>query len=531
MSAIWLVSVLLAFGLGLAGGRAMRTVAPRHDPALERLKTPLRSAVPAPGLDNQKLTIEQPAIAARIGILERLTTIGLAELPGLVRQLMDERVAPGNLTDVTPAMDRWIELDPAGGFAFFASEYPEKPDSDCLSAFCARWARVDPDAAFETVSEFVPDRRAKDCVNSIEMTIATLDPAEFFRRVDLSRDQNYHVAHAGLALALKDPQAAIAILPRLGESQRHGLTGEIAFGWAINDPDAAAGWARELDHPMTRARALHAIAAALITTDPERAAKVYQEGDQSQAQSSGTQPGPYIGYYGESYDWGAIAAKLARTDPAAAFEWAQPFTDQHNLVSTVMNCLPPSASATVDFLAALPAEIFAGAEGGQFPGAREGWEPPDLDEGLAKLSEIADPGTRQMAHAWLLSEQARDRPQSAISAAGEQISSPALRAPVLENALASWVIEDPTGASAWLAEQEPGSDRDAGISGLLEVSRIAEPAAAIGWASAISDPETRISHLLQIFTEQPRDWAVSTFESLELSDDERNRIKPSLQLD
>ncbi len=53
---------------------------------------------------------------------------------------------------------------------------------------------------------------------------------------------------------------------------------EVLIGkWAGRDPDAALAWVRNLRHPQQRELGLSSIAAALATTDPERAFEVYTE--------------------------------------------------------------------------------------------------------------------------------------------------------------------------------------------------------------------------------------------------------------
>ncbi len=296
----------------------------RQNPgSIERPNSPLRSAAGTAGSGIQIDQIDHPEIAERLATLERIASIGVDELPDLVRELMAARSHKYDNGDLLPTIDRWIELDPAGGFEFFASQFPDKDD-------------------------------------------------QFY--------------------------------------------------------------------------------------------------------------------------------------------------------------LPLSASPAIDYLAQLPDGLLTGEPEGDETVVHASWHrPSDVDVGLAKLDEIADPKLREIAHAWLLEEQAHTDPQIAIASAQGEISSPAARKRILENALRSWAATDLHAASAWLSEQPRGGELDGGITGILGAMRITEPDAAIQWAAAISEPESRIEQFSIILNEQALAWAQQTLEQLELGADEREQLAKVIQ--
>jgi hypothetical protein len=86
-----------------------------------------------------------------------------------------------------------------------------------------------------------------------------------------------------------------------------------AAGWAKNDPEAAAAWAREKSDPELRERLVVAVATTWADEDPNRAAKFLLESvAPGQAQENAA-----IG----------ILQRMALKDMAAAEEWAGRFPE------------------------------------------------------------------------------------------------------------------------------------------------------------------------------------------------------------
>jgi hypothetical protein len=123
--------------------------------------------------------------------------------------------------------------------------------------------------------------------------------------------------------------------------------------------------------------------------------------------------------------------------------------------------------------------------------------PDHIPAGLDKAALIEDASVRSGVLATLLGFQARTEPEVAIRAMSSHSLEGASAAYVLETALRSWAGTDLTAASAWLAAQPPGKERDGAIWGFNEVARVAEPDSALQWAMTISEPQQREQAVLR----------------------------------
>ena len=520
ISARWLVAGASAFWLGWGGGQLINHRA-ADTAGMKDAAKPLGSALTSPGVESRDATIDQPELAERIQFLQTLTTTELGDLPALVGQLVADLDRNGTYRELGNAIDRWVELDPAGGFAFCVAALSDGGGKFPISLFARRWARVDPDAAVEACQAAAPDS-----LTSIAEELANQRPADYFRLL-IGGSGNDYLAEASQRLAREDPQAMLAFLPQLDETLRDGVSADLACGWARKDPEAAIVWVRELDEGAIRQRAFRALAFGLVDSDPQRAAEIYLEGGIDDGREAIHNTVAFGEYTGQNFGWGEIAKRLASSDPVAAYRWAQHFTDGRTPGELVTTCAPASASATIDYFRALPPEAFVA---GTTINPPYEWRPADVVEGMARITEITDPNARETALAWLLAADVGNDPQAAIATAMDAIGTPASRAPILEQALAAWAASDPPAASAWLAGLGAGSDRDAGIRGLLQASRLGDPDAALEWAQQISDGEARQGQLSFILSGQPRRWALDALESLGLDDAERSEIERMAQL-
>ena len=533
----WLAAGALCFGLGIAGGRGLKGSEPSTATTDRPPPSPLRSATASAsasasgsGSGSAALQfgpVEHPQIAERLATLDRIANIGLDELPDLVRELVAARVDQHDVADLLPAIDRWVELDPAGGFEFFSSQFPDRPDVILVTRFSVQWALVDAAAAIEAAKQSSNSGLSQDCLYQIVTKLASERPAEYFKHWEAftSHSRGYVLSEAAQRLAETDPRAMLEFFPRLNDTARHGVIGDLAFGWAKKNPQAALAWARGLDDESDRSRALRAISSRLAETDPDWAAAVFADATSPVDPDKSLQWTVEGGYIGRDFNWRSIANRIAVNDPLAALRWVQRHGKPSEMARAVTNYLPTSASAAVDYLARLPAEMVPDTF--RSPGLH--WRPADPDTGLAKLGDIADPDLRESARSWLLVEIARQEPLKAIATAQEQIASENKRLPVIETGMRHWAKINPTNASVWLSQQPPGGDLDAGILGLVEATHIADPQAAIEWASAISDPDSRSSSLSFILQHQPVGWAREALEKVELQPHERTQLEERLR--
>lgn len=482
-SAPWLLAGILAFALGAAGGwnskKATTEPEKTPPPATKPLGSALTTASPK--------RIQQPELAERIDFLEDLTTTDLDKLPDLLRGLID---ADGNSSDylaLNSVIDRWIELDPEGGFAFFLENFPDAAyRSASISAFARRWARVDPDAAIAAASQTA----GPHAIRSVAEELATHRPDDFFRLCS-DGQHDFHVSAAAQHLSREDPQAMLAFLPQLEEIVRSAVSADLAFGWAKKDPDAAVTWARGLEAGRDKTRTFRALAFSLIERDPERAAELYLEGGNLEDQMV-KPPLSDSGYRGQNFHYTEAAAQLAKSDPVAAFEWAQRFRTDGKHHYLVAGLTPPSAVGLIDYFSGLPDEAFPEGEMIYFPNP---WNPTDTEEGLARLSEIPNPHARKLAAGWI-------RFATPIS-----------------------IATDPAAVSARLLELAPSQRRDRGIASLVATLRVGEPDSALQWVQQIGDDSIRKQATAGLLKEQPESWGRAALDSLDLDQDQRAEIK------
>ncbi len=441
----------------------------------------------------------------------------LEDLPDLVRRLMAERDGDWSFENILPVIDRWIELDPAGGFSFFSTEYPNAPDSPALAMFAKHWARLDLDAALGAI-ETQDEAQCSGAISAVDADLANHRPADFFRLYKDHQFSHYHISQAARGLASQDVQAMLAVLPQLSDAAQDGVKADIALSWAENDPEAAVDWVAGLDDGAAKSRAYRALAAALIKTDPARAAELFAMGRDHE----GSQRLSGQDYSGEDFVWIQVAGRISGDDPLGAFQWSVETGEDPG--ATMPRFVPHNASGMVDYLANLPAELFASEGGAAVLSTPRRWNPTDVEVGLARLDEIANPQALEIAHAWLLDQQAKTDPAAALASAASEIHSPGNRSPIIKSALYTRATSDPTAASSWLAQQEPGSERDAGIEGLINASRHADPDRAIQWANEIDTAEARAGSVARSLRDQPLAWAHATLESLDFTQAERESV-------
>jgi hypothetical protein len=330
-------------------------------------------------------------------------------------------------------------------------------------------------------------------VSRISQSLAAHRPADFFRLLpQLSevegRETNYFLKQAAASFAALDPAAAMDALAKVTEAQRLGMLAGLAEGWARREPVAAMAWARGLETASERALSLHAIAHQLILSDPQKAAELCREGSVQSEPSASTAQSSL------SLRLQDIAMKLAARDPMEAVSWLREhFPEQAKSglgALLAAQDLPQNAAAVVERLTQVPDLLFTDGVPSSWLSQWNGI-PDDIPAGLDKATQIDDASVRSGVMAALLGFQARTEPEAAIRAMGSHSLEGTSAAYVLETALRSWAGTDLTAASAWLAAQPTGKERDAAIRGFNEVARVAEPDSALQWAMSISEPQQR----------------------------------------
>ena len=436
---------------------------------------------------------------SRLGILERIASATLAELPDLSRELI-QGPSPASYSIMKALLDRWVEVDAPQGFAFILAENTKYEGSkkivnqwtSAAYEYCGRWALVDPSSAF-LAAQGIEDKKITDvAMDRISMSLATHRPADFFHILGSLGDKKIgdYQPIAIRMFAISDLQGAIAAIEKV-ERPGAPLSADLASGWAKQDPDSALAWVRNLDGLPERARALRAIAKRLIDMDSERAAALYKEAENLGAADIEAK---FSTNY--SYDWRSAVEFLGESDPAAAVAW----TIQHYPASSteiILKFLPRDGVSAVETLAALPDTAL---RGGRLPGwPADTWKPNDLNVAFERLSEMPDSNKRESIHAWLLSTMVESDPEKAVDRATRHLSEEAYRMHIVENGVEQWARENVSGAVEWISTRESGAETDAAITGLLRVAKYLDPESALEWAATISDSRIRIQQLESVY--------------------------------
>jgi hypothetical protein len=456
----------------------------------------------APEVDPlDSLPPEAKPFAGHLAMLVRISRAKAGDLPNLFLELAADKEASYALS--WALLDLWVALDPEAGFAFVTTA-PSPPltapaRTSLVWQYLGRWALRDPDTAVSQMMSLPAQRDRGVAVSRISQYLSEHRPADFFRLLpQLSevegRETNYFLKQAAASFAALDPAAAMEALAKVTEAQRLGTLAGLADGWAQRDSAAAVAWARGLEVESERSLSLHAIANQLILSDPQRAAELCREGTME------SDPGASTAQSGLSLRLQDIAMKLAARDPMEAVAWLREYFPEQAKSGLgallAAQDLPQNASAVVERLAQVPDLVFTDGVPSSWLSQWNGI-PDHIPAGLAKAAQIEDASVRSGVLAALLGFQARTEPEEAIRAMGSHSLGEASAAYVLEKALRSWAGTDLTAASAWLAAQPPGTERDGAIQGFNEVARVAEPSSALQWAMTISEPQQREQAVLR----------------------------------
>ncbi len=416
----------------------------------------------------------------QLRLLERIGSASRADMVALSQELFSGK--PDFYT-VSLLWERWIELDPEGGFrALLAGELVQEDRMNQVWGYLAKWSVKDPDTAIARALALPESYDQNIAFSRISRALAAARPADFFRQyVELSKrdDASYCVEAAARNLAATDPLAFARLLEDpagygLGGAEQTKAWQGLASGWARIDPQAALDFFRKVVDPENRNLGLNKIAQQVIARDPDLAAVLCKE----------------AGGGKESIQKAAEA--LALINPDAALAWLKKnFPGESASAASVVarNHLPRTAGSAVDFMVRHAEVLFSQGKVGLDPFSR--WSVDDPAAALILTDQIGDAGVRANARAVLLDFMAVSSPQEAIQAATDGPE----RVRIFHSAVESWAKQDLTAASRWLTAQPAGLDRDSAIAGLLNVTLSVEPESALPWAVAISLPSERVNKL------------------------------------
>jgi hypothetical protein len=230
--------------------------------------TTSRAEAPRPGLGRE----EAP-------LWERVAT---APDAAACADLAEEVAAVANRSD----RDRWRRLlfavwcqhDGPGAFAAVAGW----DDPGALAGLVREWALADPDAAASAVAAAVAGGGGQGGADGLEAALAAGlaagHPERFFARGRNQAGFGANLRRAALALAARDPAAALTQLEEFGDDPygklaRDVVASALAAVWGRSEPAAATAWVqRAVDEGNATVELLEWLVEAVGTTDPVAAA-------------------------------------------------------------------------------------------------------------------------------------------------------------------------------------------------------------------------------------------------------------------
>lgn len=468
-------------------------------------------------------------------LLERIAVASVEELQALTVELLGAGKMDGNA--IQSLWDRWIEVDAAKGFEFVLAQLSSRPElSGLTNLYLGRWSIKDPDAAVAKSVTFGNAEEREIVFSRFSDELARYRPQDFFRLFAILGewcDVAEVVDQAARGLAKTDPQAVLAFLEKYPavnkskprdedgdddqtEAMRQSLLSGLAGGWAKADSNAALAWVQGLKDEAERAACTKDIAMEIAKTQPEEAGILFGE----------------IFKMGEKYraELTNALTKLGGAWPGLDAEavlqsMKQSMGDEGKVTlrAFVERSIPRDAVASVEFIAN-HAEFLNGL-------ALNEWTPHDIPMGLSKAAEISDPSQKELVQSYLLAALARKSPQAALQSARQSLSSGDAKNWVVTTALTNWAAEDITTASAWLATQPPGRERDAAIQGMLLVASQVEPDSALRWVVELSSSEARVEAATKMAAdlgEDERNELTDKLGTLKLSEEELSAVRQKL---
>lgn len=143
--------------------------------------SPLRPLTPTPHPPPAKaLKFSQNATPASSGqsrsleILERLAQASADDLPALYAEL----ASSSDLSDLTARWERWVDLDPAGGYAFVSRLAADNEENRARVWWYLRaWSAIDPDAAIKEAKALGTEKDRHVALSRIWGELSSRNPA------------------------------------------------------------------------------------------------------------------------------------------------------------------------------------------------------------------------------------------------------------------------------------------------------------------------------------------------------------------
>ncbi|MGH8243675.1 MAG: hypothetical protein ACRETY_10025, partial [Steroidobacteraceae bacterium] len=247
------------------------------------------------------------------------------------------------------------------------------------------WAEQDPHAAIQAIEALHSRSDRQQFLQHAVQSWAQKNAREavewIFERPP-SYERTQFLTNALIALVMKEPSAAMALIERLLPAERQQVVPNVLLNWGIRDPHAAAAWAEKHDDGQMHRDALSMIASTYAARDPEEALRwvatlseehsrsIMGQVIQQIAQSDPEWASSLLGQLGDGPERRQTIANIAQMwaqyDPRTALSWVAKLS---------------SSDATPDLYAALFGE----------------WSAYDADAAVSQLNFILDQDTRNAA--------------------------------------------------------------------------------------------------------------------------------------
>jgi hypothetical protein len=189
-------------------------------------------------------------------------------------------------------------------------------------------AESDPSAAAH-LAPWLPASVARiDAIKAVAIAWANRDlpgAVEWGRRLPDENERETALMCIGFEAARSEPLTALTLAIELNvNSERDELIRHAVGEWAVTAPDAAAGWARQIEDRPLRGRTLAAIAIAWAEIDPRVAATVATE----ELEPGRLQEDTVV----------SVAQRWAQREPAEAVAWINSFEEGELRAAALAAC-------------------------------------------------------------------------------------------------------------------------------------------------------------------------------------------------
>ena len=338
----------------------------------------------------------------------------------------------------------WATSDPEAAYGIAVSLPAGQSRSNALSSILQQWTRDDPTRAM-AVFDSLTKQEKESCYWSVTSGLTQTNPAaalDWARSLPGRNMSGNALSNVFSEWAATDGPAAAAALAGLPAHVRANHYQNIASQWASSDRDAALAWARSLERPADRARALSGCLGDIDLSDTAEITAILSELPKGETRSNML---------------ANIASNQASADPEGTLAWLRSLSEDDRAAAIRHGSLQEIANSDPHSVAALLGEMPAGVN--------DEWLWSSTAASLAALD-----------------------PQSALAWA-ESIDLPGNRASAVQAAIQSWAETDPDAALQYARTLGDGDTRKSAIANLFQGWANEDPEGLLDWAQSARGEE------------------------------------------